>query len=145
MVVQIMMMTRQQLCIPVKTRTNLIKPQHITTSRENSVNTPPMAEVIPFYWRPLTWRGPTSRPRNVYPPERLYVETCHQAVIIHPHCQSVSLDNHIWGTFVYLLSAIISKHWIIGHNVFNPRFCIYIHFYARDFLEKPSVCETTSF
>jgi hypothetical protein len=33
----------------VKTRTNLIKPRRITTSRENSVNTPPIAEVIPLY------------------------------------------------------------------------------------------------
>jgi phosphopantetheine adenylyltransferase len=48
-VVQIMMTTRQQLCIAVKTRTNLIKLRRITTSRENSVSTPPIAEVIPLY------------------------------------------------------------------------------------------------
>jgi hypothetical protein len=59
-VVQIVM-TTQQLFI-------LIKPRRITKSRQNSVGTPPIADVIPLYWRHLTWRGPTSRQRNVYPP-----------------------------------------------------------------------------
>jgi hypothetical protein len=77
-IVQMMMMTRQQLYILIKPRSNLIKPdqtwsnlikpdqtwsnlikpRRITTSRQNSASTPPIAEVIPFY----------SRQRNVYPP-----------------------------------------------------------------------------
>jgi hypothetical protein len=68
MVVQIMMKTRQQLCILVKTRTNLIKPRRITTSHEISMSTPPIAEVTPLYWRHPTWRVPTSHQRGVYPP-----------------------------------------------------------------------------
>jgi hypothetical protein len=63
-----MMMTRQQLYILIKPRSNLIKPRCITTSRQNSASTPPIAEVIPLYWRHLTWRGHTSRHRNVHPP-----------------------------------------------------------------------------
>jgi hypothetical protein len=51
-----------------QTWSNLMKPRRITTSRQNSVSTPPKADVIPLYWRHLTWRGTTSRQRNVYPP-----------------------------------------------------------------------------
>jgi hypothetical protein len=54
------MMTRQQLYILIKpdqTWSNLIKPRRITTPHQNSVSTPPISEVIPLYWRHLTWRG----------------------------------------------------------------------------------------
>jgi hypothetical protein len=70
-----MMMTRQQLYILIKPRWNLIKPRRITTSRQNSVSTPPIAEVIQFYWWHLTWRGPTSRQHNVYPPLDTHTHT----------------------------------------------------------------------
>jgi hypothetical protein len=66
-VVQIIMMTRQQLYILIIPRSNLIKPRRITTSRQNRVSTPPIADVIPLYWLHLTWRAPTSRQRKVYP------------------------------------------------------------------------------
>jgi hypothetical protein len=82
-VVQIMMMTRQQLYILInlyQTCSNLIKPRRITTSCQNSVSTPPIVDVIPLYWWHQTWYGPTSRQRNVYPPLAwwwlLWVETC---------------------------------------------------------------------
>jgi hypothetical protein len=52
-----MMLTWQQLYILIKPRSDLIKPRRITTSHQNSVNTPPIADMIPLYWRHLTWRG----------------------------------------------------------------------------------------